>query len=219
MNKPYQLTVEIAGPVALWARPDTMPNPVSYVAPTSSAVKGIFEAILRWKNVAVRPIMCEICSPVQFHRYAFNYGGPLRKADQIKKGTSLQLFTQVLINVCYRLHAEVDWFRGPTNERVDSPNDTCSPHAYMEVFHRRLERGRWFYTPCLGWKEFVPNYLGPFRKNTTPCLTENHIISAFLEMIFDQPQYGARGRETYLRNVIVTNGRLEYKHGETGNAE
>jgi CRISPR-associated protein Cas5d len=41
--KPYPLQLEISGPIALWARPDTLPNPVSYVAPTFSAVKGIFE--------------------------------------------------------------------------------------------------------------------------------------------------------------------------------
>jgi len=44
--KPYPLQLEISGPIAtclrrvrpgrqVWARPDTMPNPVSYVAPTS----------------------------------------------------------------------------------------------------------------------------------------------------------------------------------------
>ena len=49
--KPYPLQLEIAGPIALWARPDTMPNPVSYVAPTFSAVMGIFESILRGKSV------------------------------------------------------------------------------------------------------------------------------------------------------------------------
>jgi CRISPR-associated protein Cas5d len=74
--KPYPLQLEISGPVALWARPDTMPNPVSYVAPTFSAVKGIFEAILRWKSVNVRPTRCEICAPVHFHRYASSYGRP-----------------------------------------------------------------------------------------------------------------------------------------------
>jgi hypothetical protein len=46
-------------------------------------LKGIFESILLWKSVNLRPTRCEICAPVQFHRYAFNYGGPLRKSDQI----------------------------------------------------------------------------------------------------------------------------------------
>jgi len=36
----YSVQLEICGPVALWSRSDTMPNPVSYVAPTFSAAKG-----------------------------------------------------------------------------------------------------------------------------------------------------------------------------------
>lgn len=51
----------------------------------------------------------------------------------------------------------------------------------------RLERGLWFYTPCLGWKEFVPAYVGPFRDGTVPCATENHVIPAFLEAAFNRP--------------------------------
>jgi CRISPR-associated protein Cas5d len=118
--------LEISGPVALWSRPDTMPNPVSYVAPTFSASKGIFEAILRWKSVNVRPSRCEICAPVQFHRYAFNYGGPLRKSDQMKKGASLQIFAHVLTNVCYRLYAQVEWNRGPDREPAVSRDGQCA---------------------------------------------------------------------------------------------
>jgi CRISPR-associated protein Cas5d len=216
--KPYVVQFEISGPTALWARPDTLPNPVSYVAPTFSAVKGLFEAILRWKSVNVRPTRCEICAPVQFHRYAFNYGGPLRKSDQIRNRTSLQIFAQTLINVCYRLQAEVDWNRGPNGEPAQSPDGQCGPHAYLDAFHRRLERGRWFYTPCLGWKEFVPDYIGPFRDGTAPCPTENHVIPAFLKMVFDQEQNGRRGCETYLRSVRVNSGILEYKHGELPDA-
>jgi CRISPR-associated protein Cas5d len=214
----YSVELEISGPVALWSRPDTMPNPVSYVAPTFSAAKGIFEAVLRWKSVNVRPTRCEICAPVQFHRYAFNYGGPLRKSDQIKKGASLQIFTHVLTNVCYRLYAQVEWNRGPNGETAVSPDGQCSPHAYVDAFQRRLERGRWFYTPCLGWKEFAPDYVGPFREGTSVCATENHAIPAFLEMAFDSPQNGKRRQASYLRNVNVKEGVLEYKDGEAGRA-
>lgn len=106
--KPYTLQLEISGPIALWARPDTMPNPVSYVAPTFSAAKGIFESVLRWKSVNVRPTRCEICAPVQFHRYAFSY----------------------------------------------------------------------------------PDSESGFRDGTAPCATENHVIPAFREMVFNQSQNG-----------------------------
>ena len=66
--KPYLIQLEISGPTAMWTRPDTGSSPVSYVAPTFSAVKGIFESVLRWKSVNVRPTKVEICAPVQFHR-------------------------------------------------------------------------------------------------------------------------------------------------------
>jgi CRISPR-associated protein Cas5d len=52
--KTYPLHLEISGPTALWTRPDTGSSPVSYIAPTFSAVKGIFESILRWKSVNLK---------------------------------------------------------------------------------------------------------------------------------------------------------------------
>ena len=49
--KAYPIQLEISGPTAMWTRPDTGSSPVSYVAPTFSAVKGIFESVRRWKSV------------------------------------------------------------------------------------------------------------------------------------------------------------------------
>lgn len=93
--KPYTLQLEISGPTALWTRPDTSSSPVSYVAPTCSAEKGIFEGSagvspasvgvspssfsIGWKSVRVRPAKLEICRPIQVHRYITNYGGPRLK--------------------------------------------------------------------------------------------------------------------------------------------
>ncbi|HEY5742605.1 MAG TPA: type I-E CRISPR-associated protein Cas5/CasD [Terrimicrobiaceae bacterium] len=207
--KSYPIQLEISGPIALWARPDTMPNPVSYVAPTFGAAKGIFESVLRWKSVNVRPVKCEICAPIQFHRYAFNYGGPLRKSDQISGNSSLQIFAQVLINVRYVIHAEVEFASYLTDDT------TWPPHAYADKFQRRLTRGQWFYTPCLGWKEFAPDYVGPRRDDTHPCHSVNEVIPAMLEMVFDKLQRGQRGpgKATYLRQVEIENGVLHYRHG------
>lgn len=66
--KPYPVQLESSGPTAMWTRPDTSSSPVSYVAPTFSAANGIFESILRWKSVNVRPIKVDLCRPVRFHR-------------------------------------------------------------------------------------------------------------------------------------------------------
>jgi CRISPR-associated protein Cas5d len=51
----YSIQLEISGPTALWSRPDTMPNPVSYVAAILCAAREIFETIPLWGSVCVRP--------------------------------------------------------------------------------------------------------------------------------------------------------------------
>jgi CRISPR-associated protein Cas5d len=81
MGKVYECAFEIAGPTAMFARPDAGAAPVSYPAPTFSAAKGMFEAIVRLRSVCIRPTRVEICAPVRYQRCTTNYGGPLRKSD------------------------------------------------------------------------------------------------------------------------------------------
>lgn len=86
----YGLRLEVAGPLAMFARPDTGGTPTSYPAPTWSACKGIFEAIamLNSGDAWINPTRVEVCrrrgtpgGSVRFQRYTTNYGGPLRKAN------------------------------------------------------------------------------------------------------------------------------------------
>jgi len=102
----YLICLEISGPTAMWTRPDTGDSPVSYPLPTWSAAKGIFESIALIKSVEIVPTRVEICAPIIYHNYVTNYGGPLRKSSIMPNG-SYQLLATVLINVCYRLYAEV----------------------------------------------------------------------------------------------------------------
>jgi CRISPR-associated protein Cas5d len=209
--KPYPLQLEISGPTAMWTRPDTGSSPVSYVAPTFSAVKGIFESVLRWKSVNVRPTKVEVCAPVQFHRYTTNYGGPLRASDAMNKGGSYSLahrmgegvrrtgegggFTVVLVNVCYRLYAQAE-FAGHHD------STTWPPHAYHEVFNRALEATLSPPRPGRGLGEvsnLAANRVGPpaepkphpggegwLRPETRVCEIENHELPTMLRMVFNQ---------------------------------
>ena len=58
----YNVQMEIAGPTAIWTRPDTGDAPTSYAAPTFSAVKGIFESVLWLQSAEVCPTRVEICA-------------------------------------------------------------------------------------------------------------------------------------------------------------
>ena len=140
----YPIQMEIAGSTAMWTRPDSGDSPVSYPAPTYSACKGIFESILFGPDVEIIPTRVEICAPVQFHSYATNYKGPLRQKKSIDLGNAYQMYSTVLIDVCYRLYAVV-----VPNHRKDTLSEktpewdrrTTSPgHAYQEIFNRRLQR-------------------------------------------------------------------------------
>ena len=137
----YPIQMEIAGPTALFTRPDTGDSPVSYPAPTYSAVKAIFESVLWGPAVEIVPQKVEICTPIQWHSYATNYGGPKRKGDSITKGNNYQLYATVLIDVCYRLYAiarpDRNKERFPKKAKDWDSRTTAPGHAYQEMFQRR----------------------------------------------------------------------------------
>lgn len=201
--KTYECSFEIAGPTAMFTRPDTGAAPVSYPAPTFSAVKGMFESILRLKHAEIRPARVEICEPLVYHAYTTNYGGPLRKSAQISEGNSYQLIATVLINVCYKLHAVA-------LSLLDAPSGINHGHAYQEIFQRRLEREQCHYIPCLGWKEFVPSYIGPLRPETRSRDDVNVVIPSMLRSVWDKPSKGKKSPSFCLGPAKIEKGVLRY---------
>jgi CRISPR-associated protein Cas5d len=208
----------------MFARPDTGSTPVSYPVPTFSASKGIFEAVLRRPHVYVQPTRIEICKPVRYERYVTNYGGPLRKQVQLNNNNNYQLMATILVDVCYRIHGEVQMKRmstrgkGLTQLRRRRGKD-WRPH-FKELFDERLGRGQTFYTPCLGWKEFVPSYLGPFREGTSrETSVDDILISSFLHSMWDHRQL----KPVYGQDWRIVKGVMSYSHriptGEEINVE
>lgn len=210
----FEVCLEVSGPTAMWTRPDSGDCPVSYPAPTYSAAKGLFEAILFNQAVEVVPRKVEICAPIAYHTYNTNYGGPLRKSDQINKGASYQLFASVLIDPCYRLYASVRpnaKTDGKMSEKTEAwLKRTTSPgHAYQEMFNRRIKRGQSHYIPCLGWKEFTPDYVGPFRSETGVCTDINMTLPSMLRQVFPDG-LNSSVRYVYDQNVQIKAGVLKY---------
>ena len=208
----YPIALQISGPTAMWTRPDTGAAPVSYPAPTFSAAKAIFESIVWLKNAEVMPTRVEICSPLVFHTYSTNYGGPLRKSESMKKGASYQLLATVLIDVCYRLYADVRADQVPDHRLSDNARQYLGrngAHAYQEIFERRLQKGQCHTVPCLGWKEFVPDYVGPFREQTQVCADIDIVIPSMLWQVFPSGKFGS-WQPTFHQNVKIKKGVLDY---------
>lgn len=216
--KRYPIKMEIAGPTAMWTRPDTGDCPVSYPAPTYSAVRNIFQSILWGQAVSIVPTQVDICAPLQFHTYNTNYGGPLRKPGVIKSGGGYQLLATVLVDVRYRLFADV--VETPPSETESERTKewrrkTKSPgHAYQEIFDRRLAAGKCFHTPFLGWKEFSASYFGPIRPETRP-----EDVNTVLPSMFHDAEHGFDGkvlRFLFRQNVRIEHGSLKFDEGGVG---
>lgn len=213
-SKAYPIMMEISGDTAIWTRPDSGDSPCSYPAPTYSAVRGLFESVLWGADVLVIPRIVELCSIPQYHSYATNYGGPLRKSDAVKKGNYYQQFATVLTDVCYRLYAEAipnpDKAAMPESARAWDKRTTSPGHAYQDIFNRRLMRGQSYATLSLGWSEFTASYFGAFRQTTRVC-TElpDILIPSMLRGVF-QDRYNSEYQAVYDTDVIIHKGVLEY---------
>lgn len=147
IEKMYQVEFEVSGPAAMFTRPDTGSSPVSYPAPTKSALKSMAECLVMSKEAYFEPQCIEICAPIIFRKYSTNYGGPLRKS-----GTgNFQMFATILENVCYKVYGVIRAYTLPKHLNNQQ-------HRMQEVFLRRLNAGQFHTTPFLGWKELIPDY-------------------------------------------------------------
>lgn len=195
------IALEVAGPAAMFTRPDTGATPISYPVPTYSASKGMFEAILWRSNIYIRLTHVEICKPIRYERYITNYGGPLRKPVQIKGNNNYQLIATILVDVHYRIYAEVKEKKRSGQRKMDYAGE------FKKEFDCRLENGKTFYTPCLGWKEFVPSYVGPLRPETKPDGNANMIIPSLLHSMWERHKL----QPTFQQNVEVKAGVMFYE--------
>jgi len=228
----YPVQFEIAGPAAIFARPDTGAAPISYPVPTWSACKAMFESVARGffedgkpPSAFFCPTKVEIWRPIRFEKYVTNYRGPLRKSAQIKEKSSYQLQATILVDVCFRVKGECIAIPNASNNGINAA------HALQEMFERRLGNGESKYAPCLGWKEFLPSYFGSFRNvinaPDAPCHQDSIIygIPGFLLSVWDAPVNGAYNPsfcEAIIRNgtlifpkVSIENGKITFERGES----
>lgn len=198
VEKAYPVSFEIAGPAAIFTRPDTGSSPISYPAPTKSALKSMFECVVMSREAYFEPQKVEICSPIIFHKYSTNYGGPLRKSGTV----NFQLFATVLGNVCYKVHGIIRAYKAPRSG--DNPQ-----HRLQEVFLRRLSSCLLFTTPFLGLKEFTPSYFGQLRESTSADRSINLVIPSMLLTMYTRPTDG-RVSPIFVQNVEIREGVMFY---------
>ncbi len=218
--KDYEISMEISGALAMFTDPATGDMPVSYPAPTYSAIKGMFENVLFYPTVEVKPIRVEICNPIRYHTLMFNYGGPNRHKNLKNNPGNRQVRIIVLENVCYKMYARLKnvhpsiSLSEQAKKRLAST--TNSSHAYRDHFNRRLCRGELFRPIFLGLKDFLPDYVGEIRSETTKDESINLSLASMLYEIFPGGPYSKKKKQ-FIQDVKIINGTLnfsEYEHVE-----
>lgn len=147
-EKVYSVSFEVEGPAAMFTRPDTGSSPVSYPAPTKSALKSIFECVTFSKIAYFEPQRIEICSPIVFRKYSTNYGGPLRKSGTV----NFQLFATILENICYKVYGVILAYSPPFRGKTRSINYRkclCADFQLVNSIQRPSSDGKSLSQPIL----------------------------------------------------------------------
>ena len=181
----YGFKIIVEGDYACFSRPEMKVERVSYEVPPPGALEGMLKSIY-WKP-AIRYVIDKIIvfHPIDFVNIRRNEvkdkvlfravknqmngkgGDPCLYTSEIRS----QRASMILKNVKYGIefHFELTGFKNEKEE--DGEN------KHFNIIKRRLEKGQWFRTPCLGCSEFPAT-----RIQLVEEFDENLINSAVLEM-------------------------------------
>lgn len=200
----YPISMEVTGRFAMFADPSSGSNATSYPAPPKCAAKGIIEQVLFIPFVKIVPTKVEICNPLRTVTASTNYNGHLRKSSLIKHGNPCQIREVCLFDVCYKIHGYVvNIDPAPGSQSITKKamqyelKHINHAHSFVAQFERRLRRGRFYRQPHLGRSEFLCEYFGPLRDETTPDKTINLKIPAMLVSCFDRAVHGSKVEPTF----------------------
>lgn len=161
----YGIRLKVWGDHACFTRPEMKAERVSYDVMTSSAARGILEAI-HWKP-AIRWVIDKIhvLKPIRFQSVRRNEVGSKISARTVMtamnrggiEGLHLlvdedrqQRASTVLAEVAYVIEAHF--------EMTDKAGPDDNGGKHLDMFNRRAARGQCFHQPCLGTREFAARF-------------------------------------------------------------
>ena len=181
----YGLKVMIEGDYACFTRPEFKVERVSYDVPTPGALEGLLKSVY-WKP-AIRYVIDKIIvfQPIDFMNVRRNEVKDKVLYSAVKgqmngKGADPCIYasesrsqraSMILKNVKYgvEFHFELTGIRDEREEDAEN--------KHFNILKRRLEKGQYFRTPCLGCSEFPVK-----RIEMVEAFDENLISTAILEM-------------------------------------
>jgi len=199
-----QFVVEVWGDFACFTRPEAKVERLSYQVMTPSAARGILDAIYaKPQEFSWRIDQIEVLNPIQFIPLRRNEVKDKISANEVKKamkggdlapiivdGTKEMLGTDAkgrtqrqtiaLKDVRYRITAHIEPREGFPGRLSDLENQA----------QRRIEKGKCYYQPYLGCKEFVAYF--EFSDNTRKPIQKDLEIGWMVFDVFDLDRIDGR---------------------------
>ena len=159
----YGIALHVWGEYALFTRPETKSERMSYEVITPSAARGILEAI-HWKP-AIRWFIdkLHILNPVCFDSIRRNElackGSAQNALQAMKKSGPLHIAVEdvrqqraalVLRRVAYVIEAHF--------KLTDKAGPSDNEGKHLDIFNRRARTEQCFHRPCLGCREFPAHF-------------------------------------------------------------
>lgn len=184
-----QATIEIWGDFALWTRPESKVERLTYPVPTPSGIRGVLTAIYSkppefyWQVQRI-----EVLKPIRyvtFKRNEVTKVMPRMGSDPTKSRIEIeecrtQRQSVVLQDVRYRVTAEM----------IPRPDFAKPPVCLINQFERRVTHGQAFMQPSMGTREF-PAYF-EWGSSGLPPIDESMDLGLMLYDVFDLYEWKVR---------------------------
>jgi CRISPR-associated protein Cas5d len=147
-RRPYRIKVK--GDYALFSRPETQAEPLSYPIMPPTAAEGLLEAIFWKPEFDWRILAIEMLEPVQYANFTRNHIKERQRPSKtiIAKEMRVQTHQAVLRKVAYVIECDIN-LRSHATESIAK---------YCEQFERRMDSGGCFQQPFLGIREFIADF-------------------------------------------------------------
>ncbi len=186
----YQpLKLKVWGDFACFTRPEMKAERVSYSVMTSSAARGILEAIF-WKPQFVWQVQkIEILNPIKFYSILRNelkskmskQSAATRGGHYFAEEDRTQRHTLALRDVAYIIIADVKVKNGINED----------PAKFRDQFRRRIEKGKYFHHPYFGNREFPVRFGLPDGSEKPQALNDD-LGRMLLDIQYEKGKSGRR---------------------------
>ena len=153
-QRPYR--IKVAGEYALFSRPETQAEPLSYPIMPPTAAEGLLEAIFWKPEFDWHILSIAMLEPVQYANFTRNHIAKRQRPGEryfawdpdSKKSRRVQTRQAVLKDVGYVIECDIQ-LRSELTDNIGK---------YCEQFERRVDSGGCFQQPFLGIREFIADF-------------------------------------------------------------